>query len=149
MNGKWGLRQLNRESNHRKKAICEDGLWANLSYTRSDEAAAAAAAEDATVQINYTYCNVMYCSSCLPESAVLSPKLAMSVSKGNMAWACPVCWEEGLKDVAKLRGGLVGKRRKPTGSRGGGTAKKVKKKGNGAKSKAKDKDKAKKRKHGS
>ena len=91
----------------------------------------------------------MYCSSCLPESAVLSPKLAMSVSKGNMAWACPVCWEEGLKDVAKLRGGLVGKRRKPTGSRGGGTAKIAKKKGNGAKSKAKDKAKAKKRKHGS
>ena len=60
----------------------------------------------------------------------------MSVSKGNMAWACPVCWEEGLKDVAKLRGGLVGKRSKPAGSGGGGTAKKAKKKGNGAKSKA-------------
>ena len=62
----------------------------------------------------------------------------MSVSKGNMAWACPVCWEEGLKDVAKLRGGLVGKRSKPAGSSsgGGGTAKKPKKKGNGAKSKA-------------
>ena len=89
-----------------------------------------------SVQLNCTYCNVMYCSSCLPESAVLSPKLAMSVSKGNMAWACPVCWEEGLKDVAKLRGGLVGKRSKPAGSGGGGTAKKTKKKSNGAKSKA-------------
>ena len=63
-------------------------------------------------------------------------ELAMSVSKDNMAWACPVCWEEGLKDVAKLRGGLVGKRSKPAGSGGGGTAKKAKKKGNGAKSKA-------------
>ena len=41
-----------------------------------------------------------------------------------------------VKDVAKLRGGLVGKRSKPTGSGGGGTAKKAKKKGNGAKSKA-------------
>ena len=91
MNGKWGLRQLNRESNHRKNAICEDCDRFEEPAARSDEAAAAAAAaEDATVQINCTYCNVMYCSSCLPESAVLSPKLAMSVSKGNIAWACPV-----------------------------------------------------------
>ena len=104
----WVLYELNHWFSH-QKTTCE--------VARSDEAAA----EDASVQLNCTYCNVMYCSSCLPESAVLSPKLAMSVSKGNMAWACPVCWEEGLKDVEKLRGGLVGKRRKPTGSRGGGT----------------------------
>ena len=86
----WVLYELNHWFSH-QKTTCE--------VARSDEAAA----EDASVQLNCTYerwyCNVMYCSSCLPESAVLSPKLAMSVSKGNMAWACPVCWEEGLKDV--------------------------------------------------
>ena len=41
-----------------------------------------------------------------------------------------------VMDVAKLRGGLVGKRSKPAGSSGGDTAKKTKKKSNGAKSKA-------------
>ena len=63
----------------------------------------------------------------------------MSVSKGNMAWACPACWEEGLKDVAKLRGGLVGKRSNNGGS--AKKAKKAKKKGNATKSKSANKRK--------
>ena len=78
-------------------------------------------------QIYCTFCNVVYCNSCLGESDQLSSKLMECVGQEKTQWACPECWKDYVKKASKQGGApAVGKRsrgRNRSSGGGGGKAK--------------------------